>query len=732
MSNYSSLKATINANIKQNGNEEITGPILNSVLNAMVDSLAGYHYSGIATPATNPGAPDSNVFYIASEAGTYTNFGSLAVAEGEVAILKYNGTWTKEVTGAATAAELSQLAQKVGDFPDKNLSYGQPTSGKYVNYSGGQLYDSGVNSAITGVDVSRLVGRTLYYSRAQIPASAGNQGIAFYGDNGYISGVQGAVNAPAWGIALDTVVVPNGALTASFTCPTAELSSFQLYVKSSAKSEIEELDTELVRLGQKEETLENDLAALDEKIDNEIEEVALKFGYEKTYAWVSGTYTEFPVHYNAGIKIHIETSSESNELYFKNSSEQNVITVSGVTERDLTLTQEQAESIVKIAIYGGDYSFKVYGINDEIEELKQDIDDSVYLTSSGSYTYKKIEYNFKAFGFYKVTVKNTTAASIGFQGLVDATSDSGDYQFTLKSGESILWTPAKSYEALYFGAAGSFSIEVEIYGPSTLNKVHTFYCGPTRQYTKITDAIKAATLYMNSVLFVDEGEYDIISELGADYFNMTESDYNAGPVLKNGIQVIATPGAKIVCHYTGSNETVMRVFSPLNSGPYGFTLSGVHIEASRVRYAIHDELNSTEIPTKCRYENCFMSLDNSNNPVWGNASCIGGGLAAHAVVDVLDSIFHPISNEYKNGIYYHEAAVAQDFDFKINIAGNYLIDGAIIFQMTNEMQGKNNYITVHDNNVPNDARLSSGSVVVKDGVAFTTNVVLEWNNIKRS
>jgi hypothetical protein len=127
-----------------------------------------------------------------------------------------------------------------------------------------------------------------------------------------------------------------------------------------------------------------------------------------------------------------------------------------------------------------------------------------------------------------------------------------------------------------------------------------------------------------------------------------------------------------------------------------------------------------------------MSLDNSNNPVWRNASCIGGGLAAHAVVDVLNSIFHPISNEYKNGIYYHEAVTAQDFDFKINVAGNYLIDGAIIFQMSHEMQGKNNYITIHDNNVPNDARLSSGSVVVKDGSAFTTNVVLEWNNIKRS
>lgn len=132
MSNYSSLKSTINANIKQNGNEEITGPILNSVLNAMVDSLAGYHYSGIATPATNPGTPDSNVFYIASDAGTYTNFGGLAVAEGEVAILKYNGSWTKEVTGAATAAEVSQLSQEVAE-----IAIPITESGKYIKLSDG-------------------------------------------------------------------------------------------------------------------------------------------------------------------------------------------------------------------------------------------------------------------------------------------------------------------------------------------------------------------------------------------------------------------------------------------------------------------------------------------------------------------------------------------------------------------------------------------------------------------
>lgn len=75
----------------------------------------GYLFKGIAVPTDNPGTPDQNVFYIASQTGTYTNFGGLAVADGEVAILRYNGSWTKEVTGAATNEKLIQLRNVVGD-----------------------------------------------------------------------------------------------------------------------------------------------------------------------------------------------------------------------------------------------------------------------------------------------------------------------------------------------------------------------------------------------------------------------------------------------------------------------------------------------------------------------------------------------------------------------------------------------------------------------------------------
>ena len=105
MANYDSLKATVNANIKANNNQEITGPILNSVLTQMINALGdGYQFMGVATPATNPGTPDAKVFYICGEAGAYPFFGDLRVAESEVAIFRYDSAWHKDPANIASAS----------------------------------------------------------------------------------------------------------------------------------------------------------------------------------------------------------------------------------------------------------------------------------------------------------------------------------------------------------------------------------------------------------------------------------------------------------------------------------------------------------------------------------------------------------------------------------------------------------------------------------------------------
>ena len=123
MADYNVLKASIQDVIKQNGNNEITGALLQQSLLAIINSLgANFQFSGIATPLTDPGTPDQNVFYLAFVPGIYTGFGNINVSKG-INVLTYNGSWA-----------LSQLI-KIDD---------QPTPG-----SGSLVLGNGVFSLIT-------------------------------------------------------------------------------------------------------------------------------------------------------------------------------------------------------------------------------------------------------------------------------------------------------------------------------------------------------------------------------------------------------------------------------------------------------------------------------------------------------------------------------------------------------------------------------------------------------
>lgn len=94
MANNSDLIQTINDSIKANGNQEITGPVLNSVLQAMVSALGeGYQFMGVATPDTNPGTPDSKVFYFVYMAGAYPNFGGVNVPNNGLGVVYFDTIW---------------------------------------------------------------------------------------------------------------------------------------------------------------------------------------------------------------------------------------------------------------------------------------------------------------------------------------------------------------------------------------------------------------------------------------------------------------------------------------------------------------------------------------------------------------------------------------------------------------------------------------------------------------
>lgn len=158
MANWSDLKAAVAKVIKTNGNQEITGAVLQNVLNNIISNLGtNATFANIATPSTNPGTPDGPVFYLATQSGTYSNFGG-AIVENEAAILLYDGsTWVKKATGIAlTESVLSLVAKSTIIDPQTLNSYNKIDPdrlilGKSIKPVDGSVYD------FTGTFVSNFI-----------------------------------------------------------------------------------------------------------------------------------------------------------------------------------------------------------------------------------------------------------------------------------------------------------------------------------------------------------------------------------------------------------------------------------------------------------------------------------------------------------------------------------------------------------------------------------------------
>lgn len=118
MANYSQLKQSVKNLIKENGQQEITGDIMQSVLLTIIESLGTRaQFTGVATPATNPGSPDGNVFYFAVQQGTYSNFAAIKIEAGDgLTLLVYDGTWKKVPLGTAMQSDMDTLTEDITDL----------------------------------------------------------------------------------------------------------------------------------------------------------------------------------------------------------------------------------------------------------------------------------------------------------------------------------------------------------------------------------------------------------------------------------------------------------------------------------------------------------------------------------------------------------------------------------------------------------------------------------------
>ena len=317
-------------------------------------------------------------------------------------------------------------------------------------------------------------------------------------------------------------------------------------------------------------------------------------------------------------------------------------------------------------------------INNDIEGLENSINDSTnkmqgfgvqyldqaaftvggyYLVSNGaltigssaSYKYQKIT-GFTEGKYYFKNIQNSFTYlydGTTYHRLSDITGETGintselsvttDYNFDLY---------VTCGSADYGCFANAHIPAVPVYGYYVKDNVIVVGSSSAADYGKLKDGIETAIKVKDTTVIVERGEYDLITEFGADYFNGFDANTSEsmGIQLGNGVKVVFASDSKVIAHYTGNNTYVPKKFSPFNKmyNGGGFTLENMTLEASNCRYAIHDEDASKSDVYHNVYKNCHVLFDNSGNTNWGAKQCIGGGLGQTGEIEIIGCIFDSV------------------------------------------------------------------------------------------
>lgn len=208
----------------------------------------------------------------------------------------------------------------------------------------------------------------------------------------------------------------------------------------------------------------------------------------------------------------------------------------------------------------------------------------------------------------------------------------------------------------------------------------TYTVGATNcDFTSVTACVKKAIKTYNSIVYIEQGEYDLIEEAKALYgecfFDNMTSDYY-GIQLEHGIHLVISQNATLRFEYNGNNNYVLENVAMFAPGNGDFTIEGGTLIAKNSRYIIHDEKGSHTDRYTHKFERINMYCDNRNNP-FGFNQCIGGGLGENGDIVIKDCFFKSEFTENetdKIAVSYHNTWGTVHGYAKSNIvfSGNYI------------------------------------------------------------
>ena len=651
MANYNNLKTAIQDVIKENGYQEIKGDILQNALLSMINSLgAGYQFIGVATPKTNPGAPDQKVFYIANGKGTYTNFGGISITEDEIVILYYDTAWHKLLTGIASQEKLTELeslipndasslnkllpTSELFDISSNRFDTSAMTANKYINVDGSETTSTKF-SVTDYIPVSE--GETIYFWCLR----GATQGYMLFDERflcAYDSSKQPLSDKGGTFIS-GTYVVPSGVsfIRASidntylsnwtnFYCGTKNTASheYEPYGKIFKEELLVQTNQSLLDLDGRADSLEYDVDEFGSRIDDMLKDVTKIPSSKNVF---NGNLEDGYYVTSAGVKQPLANFSITDKLYCS----------AGQTIR-------QSYSLNGVRTQGTFRFVCFYDKNGGVVSGGGDSEISSIVVPEGAVS-------------MIVTIRNAQATDLCIGNLAE-----GDLNY---------YQP--SYELSYDYSTSSPALEKRV---SALEEKVII----TDTTTGIVAAIKNAYAAGVKKVIVRGGNYDLIQEykdyFSASYFDnyenyATSEAFDRGIWLQN-IEVVFEVGAKVVCKYEGSNQNVIDYFSAFACGN-NVTIDGLVLETKNLRYGIHPDFNSTSNVTTMVLRNCDLNSYRDND---STNKAIGAGLGIHVDWLFENCIFRTKYDGYAVRIHNN---VSVDAYSKVQFIGCYFGDkGSVI------------------------------------------------------